>query len=829
MLFTPLLQQVVIDLATAHYHGADGGWVVLVGLANQFPKTALTEVFEAGDGQTVTQQAFRGHDHQRLATGPAHLPTQQMIELRRLGRNDDHHVVLRAQLQKTFEPGRGMLRPLTLHSVRQEQDQTAAAPPLLLTGADELVDHHLGIVGKVAELRLPHHQCLRVGGRVAILEGQHRLFAERRVDDHEIRLVVEQVAQRHISLAAALAVEDGVTMKKSAASGVLTGDAHRKPVLDQGRVGQRLGVTPVDRQGAGRHAPAVFGDLGHVRMRIETFRQGSQALGQGTQAIDRHACIRGHGTFACQIRRPVGHGVRRSILSRWQDVGRHGFARLQRLPIRLPSVLHRLFIDHALLDQPAGVAFTCGRQFADALVHQRLGDGRLVGLAVAVTAVADQVQHHILAEGHAVIDRQLHGEQHRLRIVTIEVQDWRTDHLGDIGAVIARTRILGDAGGEADLVVDDDVHRALGGIAAQFRQVEGLHHHALAGEGGIAVQDHRHHLAPAGVTQAFLTGAHRSLHHRPDDFEMRGIEGQRHVHRPARRLHVAGKTHVVFDVARAFALHATLELLEQVGRPFAENVHQHVQPAAMGHADHHLAHAMAAGALDQLIEHGDQRIAALQREALLAGVLGVQKALQSLGRRQPVEQALADLRRIFRPAAHALERALQPALLGGIGDVHVFGADGTTVSLLHDREDVGEPRMPRPDQRTGFEHRIEIGVGQPVMRQREFGYVFRRAQAEWVEIGHLVAAKTVGVDQLQDLDLPVALLQRDDRGGRGRGAGQPAEMFAHHGVRNIIGAVGARQSLEVSAPVGVDRGGVAQPRLEQLFEIGGVGAGQCGG
>ena len=50
---------------------------------------------------------------------------------------------------------------------------------------DKLVDHYLRPVGEVAELRLPDHQASRRGGRVAVLEGEHRLLGEQRIVDIE--------------------------------------------------------------------------------------------------------------------------------------------------------------------------------------------------------------------------------------------------------------------------------------------------------------------------------------------------------------------------------------------------------------------------------------------------------------------------------------------------------------------------------------------------------------------------------------------------------------------------------------------------------------------
>ena len=116
-----------------------------------------------------------------------------------------------------------------------------------------------------------------------------------------------------------------------------------------------------------------------------------------------------------------------------------------------------------------------------------------------------------------------------------------------------RARVARLAGGEADLVVDDDVHRAAGAEAARLRQLQRLHHHALAGEGGVAVDQHRQHPLAARVAAPLLARAHRALDHRIDDLQVRGIEGERHVHVAAGRAQVGGEAHVVLHVARALS------------------------------------------------------------------------------------------------------------------------------------------------------------------------------------------------------------------------------------------------------------------------------------
>ena len=60
----------------------------------------------------------------------------------------------------------------------------------------------------------------------------------------------------------------------------------------------------------------------------------------------------------------------------------------------------------------------------------------------------------------------------------------------------------------------------------------------------------------------------------------------------------------------------------------------------MRHADDALLDALLTAALDQIVDQRDQRIAAFEREALLADVLGVQVALEAFGRRELPEDVL---------------------------------------------------------------------------------------------------------------------------------------------------------------------------------------------
>ncbi len=79
-------------------------------------------------------------------------------------------------------------------------------------------------------------------------------------------------------------------------------------------------------------------------------------------------------------------------------------------------------------------------------------------------------------------------------IVAVHVQHRRLDHLGDVRAVQRGARVARVRRREADLVVDDDVQRAVRAVTARLREVQRFHHDALAGESRVAVDLHRQHL-----------------------------------------------------------------------------------------------------------------------------------------------------------------------------------------------------------------------------------------------------------------------------------------------------------------------------------------------
>ena len=124
-----------------------------------------------------------------------------------------------------------MLGALTFIAVRQHQGDAVDAAPLDLAGCDELVNHHLGTVGKITKLCFPDDQCVGVVRRVAVLESQHRFFRQDGVDDDKGCLAFRHILQGNVGtgvpLLTVLVVNDGMSVRERATTAVFTRQAHR--------------------------------------------------------------------------------------------------------------------------------------------------------------------------------------------------------------------------------------------------------------------------------------------------------------------------------------------------------------------------------------------------------------------------------------------------------------------------------------------------------------------------------------------------------------------------------------------------------------------------
>ena len=287
-------------------------------------------------------------------------------------------------------------------------------------------------------------------------------------------------------------------------------------------------------------------------------------------------------------------------------------ASIQRRTVRLDHVIAQ-GITQALGRQFVRKQFAGARMGTDFFVHQRLCQRRRVLLVVTEFAETNNVQHHVLAEGHAVLERQLRGQHHRFRVIAVDVQNRGFDHLDNVGTKHRRAHVTRVRGGETDLVIDDDVHRAAGGVTPGLGQRKGFLVNTLAAEGCVAMHQHRQNLFAQRICTSIHARSHRAFNHGVDDLQVRRIKSQRQVNRATACTHIRAETLVVLHVARRQVFRrSVVKLGKQVTRQFAHGVDQHIEPATVGHADDDFLHALRASRLDQLVHGRNETLSAFE-------------------------------------------------------------------------------------------------------------------------------------------------------------------------------------------------------------------------
>ena len=246
-------------------------------------------------------------------------------------------------------------------------------------------------------------------------------------------------------------------------------------------------------------------------------------------------------------------------------------------------------------------------------------------------------------------------------------------------------------------------------------------------------------------------------------------------------LHVTGALHRTrVDVA--------LELAEDLGVALADDVGEHVEPTAVGHADGDLVEAVVGGGLADLVEQRDGRLAALEAEPLLADELRLQEGLERLGLVELVQDAQLLLARWLH--MRLLDALLDPLALLGVLDVHVLDAGRAAVRVAQDAEDAAQLHEALGPEAAGGELAVEIPQRQRVGADLEVG-VAALAVLERVGVGHHVAAHPVGVDHLEDPRLLADLVLV-----AGRDVGGPADRLVRDAQRAedlVVEAVLAEQ------------------------------------
>ena len=261
-----------------------------------------------------------------------------------------------------------------------------------------------------------------------------------------------------------------------------------------------------------------------------------------------------------------------------------------------------------------------------------------------------------------------------------------------------------------------------------------------------------------------LLGADLAEHHRIDDLEMRRVGGERQMHLIAVELAVGRGAEVVLHVAGAFDLvgrrRAAFELVEDRAVRLRHHLRQHVESAAVRHADHDLFDAERAAALDDLLQRRDHRLAAVEAEPLGAGEFQVAELLEALGFDQLVKDRALALAGEVDLLVAAFDALLHPGFLRRIGDVHELDAERLAVGAAQDRDNLADGGELQPQHLVEEDLAVEVCIGEAVGARIELLLVLLRLDLERIELGMEMATHPVGADQHQRVNGIARRLQR---------------------------------------------------------------------
>ncbi len=184
----------------------------------------------------------------------------------------------------TARAGRWSGRGPGPRAVRQQQDDARALPPLGLARGDELVDDQLRAVDEVAELRLPQHQRVGAGHRVAVLEADRGVLAEQRVVDEEPGLVLGRFAIGVYSFASSRSMSTEWRCTKVPRRESWPASRTGNALHEQRPEGQQLAHRPVDAALAD-HGGAALEHLLQLGVDGEVLRQRDVRVADGLEHL----------------------------------------------------------------------------------------------------------------------------------------------------------------------------------------------------------------------------------------------------------------------------------------------------------------------------------------------------------------------------------------------------------------------------------------------------------------------------------------------------------------------------------------------------------------
>src|SRR4029079_13758478 len=199
--------------------------------------------------------------------------------------------------------------------------------------------------------------------------------------------------------------------------------------------------------------------------------------------------------------------------------------------------------------------------------------------------------------------------------------------------------------------------------------------------------------------------------------------------------------------------------MKQHAMRLAHDLREHVEAAAVRHAEADFLYAQIAATLYDLFECGDQRLGAVETEALGAGIFDVEEFLEAFRLHQLVEDRALALTGERNLLVAALDAFLDPALLRGVRDVHELDAERLAIGPAKDADDLAHRGELKPKYLVQIDLPIHVAFGEAVGARIQFFLVLFRLESQRIELGVEMAADAIGANEHQRVNRIARRLQ----------------------------------------------------------------------
>ena len=637
-----------------------------------------------------------------------------------------------------------MLRALSIITMRQEHNETVLDVPLLLTRANELIDHDLSTVSEVTKLSLPKDESVRVGLGIAILETKDSVLREMRVGSDEVSCLISRgkhTVDGHVAAILVLVEHVSVSVREGSTLNILSRKTHVVAFVDEGSESKRLSSTPVNSLSAGNSILTGLEDLDNLRVELLVLRQVGDLFSNSFQIgqIDTSVLERSILGLILDLFPLISHPV---FLLEGVALG---------LLVGFLKSVEAFFIDSiqslssdSLIDEFLTIDVSGGLLTLDNLVHQGLGESGLIELVVTHLSVGNQINHNILVECLSVLSSNLESLDDVLKTVSVNVEDGGVDSLGDIRSIHARSATV-RSGSETNLVVDDDVEGTTDGVVLEILHLKALVDDTLASHGGVTVDNDGDNLLAvlSLATEEVLLSASSSGDDRVDSLQVRWVSQKRQLDGGAIIVSsLESSSQMIFDITRAHEFVSlglwgdTLELGHDDLSRLAHDVGKHVESTSVRHTNNILATTVLGQSVNGDLQTGDESLSSIEAKTLHGVELGGQEGSPLVG---PVQATVVSnlllLSALF--VLDALKLVSDPVALFTVGDMHKLNADLSTVSILISLQKISQlPLLLFLQDRAilgevNVEGSVQVSLSEPVVSVIEQSSEFRGGESEF--------------------------------------------------------------------------------------------------